>query len=97
MHTGTNVRPNATSPTTPSRQRIDLSALSVDELELLLREIRQHLGAERLQQMTNENSVSVRLPLEACDKVRALAMRFNTTRSRVLRQAVLEFTARHSR
>ena len=47
--------------------------------------------------MTNENTVSVRLPLEVCDRVKELALRFGTTRSRVVRQAVLAFTARHAR
>ena len=61
-----------------------LSALSVEDLERLLRHVRQQLGVERLHQMTNENTVSVRLPLEVCDRVKELALRFGTTRSRVV-------------
>jgi hypothetical protein len=40
------------------------------DLERLLRHVRQQLGVERLHQMIKENTVSVRLPLEVCDRSR---------------------------
>jgi hypothetical protein len=82
-------------PLSPPPALLDqLAHLDAGALETVLRHVRSRLGVERLKQMTNENTVSVRLPLEVCERVKEIALRYKTTRSRVVRQAVLEFVAR---
>lgn len=82
----------------PVLQSTDLeriASLNMDELQRLLRHVQNLIGTERLRQMAGENTVSVRLPRETCERIRALALHHNTSRSRIVRQAVLEFMQRH--
>lgn len=67
------------------------------DLQRVYQRVREQLGAERLKQIANDNTISVRLPLEACEQIKQLALRHNTPRSRIVRQPVLEFIARHVR
>ena len=46
-------------------------------------------------ELPNDNVVTVRLPPQTVDRVKALALKHGTTRSTILREAVVEFMRRN--
>lgn len=71
-----------------------ISLMSTSDLERLYRFTKEQLRVERLLEITNENVVSVRLPLKVIEQINRLACDQVRTRSEVVRDAILDFTQR---
>lgn len=72
-----------------------ISLMSTSDLERLYRFTKEQLRVERLLEITNENVVSVRLPIPVVEQINRLALDRTRTRSQVVRDAIFEYTRRN--
>lgn len=72
-----------------------ISLMSTTDLEKLYRFTKEQLRVEKLLEMTNENVVSVRLPIAVVSQINRLALDRSRTRSQVVRDAIFEYTRRN--
>lgn len=72
-----------------------ISALSGHDLALLYQTVTDLLRQQETLDAANQNVFTLRLPLDACDHVRRLALTRRVTRSAILREAVLDYVRRH--
>lgn len=72
-----------------------LATLSGDQLARLYRFLTDRFRQVPGMELPNDNVVTVRLPPQTVDHVKALALKHGTTRSGILREAVAEFMRRN--
>ena len=72
-----------------------IATLGGDQLARLYQFLTDRLRHVPGMELQNDNVDTVRLPPQTVDHVKALALRHGTTRSAVLREAVVEFTRRN--
>jgi len=72
-----------------------LGRLGGGDLARIYNYLTERLRPHKTLEGPNDNVLSVRLPVDTVERVKQLALRFNTHRSRIVREAVIDFLRRN--